>query len=36
MLINEKADQAPYFVMTEKLTVIANFSYENVIYMHIC
>ena len=32
----EKADQAPYLVLTEHLTVIAYFSNENVIFMHIC
>jgi len=36
MSIYEKAYQAPYFVLTENLTVIAYFSNENVIYMHIC
>jgi len=32
----EKADQAPYFVLTEHSTVIEYFSNEIVIYMHIC
>ena len=32
MSIYEKADQAPYFVLTENLTVIAYFSYENIIF----
>ena len=36
MSIYEKADQAPYFVLTENLTVIAYFAYENAIVMHIC
>jgi len=36
MSIYEKADKAPYFVLTEILTVFAYFSNENVIYMHIC
>ena len=36
MSIYEKADKAPYFVLTENLTVIAYISNENVIYLHIC
>jgi len=36
MSIYEKADKAPYFVLTENLTIIAYISNENVIYMYIC
>jgi len=32
----KKTDQAPYFVLTRNLTVIAYFSNENGIFMHIC